>query len=75
MSEAVLERWKSRAAVAEANRAAMPIVTSIVDELRAHFPDCKVSFAQEGERSFGKRGAQGVAPAISHSSLAAARGR
>lgn len=60
MTTAVLDRWKERAAVAESNRAAMPIVTALLDELREQFPDCRVTYAAEAGRTFGSRGREGV---------------
>lgn len=55
-----LEIARHRAAQAQANRQAMPIVTALVDELRKSFPDAKVTYAHEGERSFGKAAEPGV---------------
>jgi hypothetical protein len=55
-----LDIARTRAAQALANRQAMPTVTAFVDELRKHFPDAKVTYATEGERSFGRPGPRGV---------------
>lgn len=40
---------------AQSNRAAMPTVAAIVDELRAHGVDVKVIWAEENGRQVGKR--------------------
>lgn len=55
-----LDIARTRAAQAQANRASMPGVTAFVDELRKVFPDARVTYAAEGERTFGKAGLQGV---------------
>lgn len=39
----------------EANRAAMPLVTEMVDMIRASYPDAKVLWVKEGDREMGKR--------------------
>lgn len=37
------------------NRAAMPLVAAMVDEIRATCPDAKVLWVKEGDRELGKR--------------------
>lgn len=54
MNDAVIDKWKERAAKADENRRAMPGVTSIVDELRQHFPECRVTYAAEAGHEIGK---------------------
>lgn len=56
-----LEIAQARAAQAEANRAAFHFATQMVDELRAAgFEGARVTYAAEGERTVGTRGAVGV---------------
>lgn len=55
MSEATLDKWKARAAAAEANRAAMPEVTRFVEELKQTGFAPRVTFASEAGREVGKR--------------------
>lgn len=51
-AQAILAR---RSAEAEANRKAMPFTANRLDELRQHFPDARVTYAQENGRTKGKR--------------------
>jgi hypothetical protein len=51
-AQAILAR---RSAEAEANRKAMPFTAKMLDELRQHFPDARVRYAQENGRTKGKR--------------------
>ena len=37
------------------NRAAMPLVAEMVDEIRRAYPDAKVLWVKEGDREMGKR--------------------
>jgi hypothetical protein len=60
MTDAILSRWAERAAAAERNRAAMPVVSAWVAELRQHFPDCRVRYAAEAGRVQGAPGPEGV---------------
>lgn len=61
MNDATLDRWKQRAAAAEENRRAMPIVTALVDECRAVFGQgCRIRYAKEGEREIGRPSPEGI---------------
>lgn len=51
-AQAILTR---RSAEAEANRKAMPFTARMLDELRQHFPDARVTFAEENGRTKGRR--------------------
>lgn len=58
-----LQIARARAAQAEANRAAFPFATAMVDRLREHFPDARVTYAIEPDgRELGKAWELGVTP-------------
>jgi hypothetical protein len=66
MSAEVLERWRERASIAEANRASFPLATQMLDELRAEgFGNARITHAALPDgRSVGKA-SQGVpAPVV-----------
>lgn len=52
------------AASSESNRASMPIVAAIVDDMRKYFPDCRVIFAAENGIVQGRRSHEGVTPVL-----------
>jgi hypothetical protein len=52
--------YADRVLEAERNRAAMPVVSAWVAELRQHFPDCRVRYAAEAGRVQGAPGPEGV---------------
>jgi len=53
ISKSATQILQDRAAAANANRAAMPIVTAFLDEMRLTFPDARIKFASEGGRTLG----------------------
>lgn len=57
MTAATIERWKQRAAEADANRASFPLATQMLEELRAEgFENARVTFAELPDgRSVGQR--------------------
>lgn len=64
MTEATLDKWKARAAAAQANRGAMPTVSAFVDEIRKDFPNARVTYASEAGSTVGAPGEDGVQPAL-----------
>lgn len=60
MTDTIIASWKDRAAAAEANRAAMPLVTAMIDETRRIFGEgCRILYAIEGDRVLGAPGPRG----------------
>ncbi len=55
-----LEILERRAAEARAKRAAFPFAARIGDELRQHFPEARVTYANEAGRVMGAKGPEGV---------------
>lgn len=65
MSE-ILDKWKARAAAAEANRASFPFAGQVVGELREEgFTKVRVVHASQDGRSIGAPSPEGVTPALS----------
>lgn len=73
MSETTLDKWKQRAAAAEANRNAMPIVGAFVGEMQKAFGDVSVTYASENGIKRGKPGADGVRPVARHADPATSK--
>lgn len=55
MNEALMDKWKQRAAAAQSNRETMPIVSEFVDEMRRLFGSVTVTYASENGVERGQR--------------------
>lgn len=70
MSEAILDRWKQRAAQAEANRDHFTFATQAFNELYAEgFERARITHAEQDGREYGKRSAPGVTPVVEDRTL------